>query len=141
MSCVLCESTGGELVWECALARVILADEPDYPGFCRVILNRHVSEMTDLSTEEQMQLMKLVFATEEVLRDVLQPDKINVAALGNVVPHVHWHVIPRYRDDRHFPAPVWAAPQRDVPPRHQDRLPALKAALQTRLGEVLHHGR
>lgn len=140
MSCLLCDSTGGELVWECSLARVILADEPDYPGFCRVILNRHAREMTDLSTEDQMQLMKLVFAAEQVMRDILQPDKINLASLGNVVPHVHWHIIPRYREDRHFPAPVWAAAQREVQPRHADRLPAFRAALQTRLAEVLTHG-
>jgi diadenosine tetraphosphate (Ap4A) HIT family hydrolase len=57
-------------------------------------------------------LMDVVFATERALRRIMQPDKINLASLGNVVPHLHWHVIPRWRDDSHFPAPIWAAATR-----------------------------
>jgi len=75
--------------------------------------------------------MRAVFATEQALREALAPDKVNLASLGNVVPHLHWHVIPRFRDDRHFPAPIWAAPARAAAPaRHLDRerLAALLAA-------------
>lgn len=110
--CELCDSPGGEVVWENALCRVVMVAEPDYPGFCRVILHRHVSEMTDISHRERMQLMTVVFAVETALRGLCQPDKINLASLGNMTPHVHWHVIPRWHDDRHFPHPIWAAPQR-----------------------------
>ena len=53
--------------------------------------------------------MVLVFAVEGVIRDVMQPDKINLAALGNMVPHIHWHVIPRYKDDAYFPGSVWSS--------------------------------
>ena len=53
--------------------------------------------------------MALVFAVEEVIRHVMQPDKINLAALGNMVPHIHWHVIPRYKDDAYFPGSVWSS--------------------------------
>ena len=110
--CELCDSPGGEVVWENALCRVVMVAEPDYPGFCRVILHRHVSEMTDLPHQERMQLMTVVFAVETALRGLYQPDKINLASLGNMTPHVHWHVIPRWHDDRHFPNPIWAAAQR-----------------------------
>ncbi|MBP7641072.1 MAG: HIT domain-containing protein, partial [Thauera sp.] len=55
----------------------------------------------------------VVMATEAALRNLLDPDKINLASFGNMVPHLHWHVIPRYRDDRHFPESVWGAPQRE----------------------------
>ena len=48
---------------------------------------------------------------EEAQQSVLAPDKINLASLGNMVPHLHWHVIPRWRGDRHFPDPIWAAPR------------------------------
>jgi len=48
-----------------------------------------------------------VWHVELALRDVLTPVKINVASLGNMVPHLHWHVIPRFADDAHFPNPVW----------------------------------
>lgn len=108
--CPLCSSPGGALVWQDTRLRVVLADEPDYPGFVRVIWNDHVGEMTDLVPTDRDHLMSVVFAVEAVLRRVLSPDKINLASLGNMVPHVHWHVIPRWRDDRHFPAAVWAAP-------------------------------
>ena len=73
--------------------------------------------MSDLSVSEQRHLYSVVNAVESALRTLLRPDKINLASLGNQVPHLHWHVIPRWRDDRHFPQPVWAAPQRDGAPR------------------------
>lgn len=105
--CELCEQVGGSLLWEDALCRVVNVEDPDYAGFCRVILKRHSAEMTDLTSEEQLHLIQVVFAVEAVLRRLYQPDKINLASLGNVTPHLHWHVIPRWRDDRHFPNPVW----------------------------------
>lgn len=115
MTCLLCDAPGGAVVWQDDFCRVVLADEPDYPGFLRVILNAHVKEMTDLSAADQTVLMRVVFAAEAALREVMQPDKINLASLGNVVPHLHWHVIPRFEDDPHFPNPVWGAKQRDAP--------------------------
>ena len=105
--CPLCLANGGDVLWRDALCRVVLADEPDYPGFLRVILNAHVKEMTDLPPADQAALMQVVFAAEAALREVMQPDKINLASLGNVVPHLHWHVIPRFADDPHFPNPIW----------------------------------
>ena len=80
----------------------------DYPGFCRVIWRGHVSEMSDLSGPERRHLMALVIATESALRRLYAPQKINLASLGNLVPHLHWHVIPRFIDDPHFPAPIWS---------------------------------
>ena len=63
-------------------------------------------------------LLNTVLQGNPAAREVLRPDKINLASLGNVVPHLHWHVIPRFADDRHFPAPVWATPQREVATAH-----------------------
>ncbi|MBT9591750.1 MAG: HIT family protein [Thiobacillus sp.] len=114
MSCPLCDSLGGTLLWQDSFCRVVLADEPDYPGFLRVILNAHTREMSDLSAVEQQALMSVVFAAETALREVMQPDKINLASLGNVVPHLHWHVIPRFENDPHFPNPVWGVRLRDT---------------------------
>ena len=78
--------------------------DADYPGFCRVILHRHLGEMTDLPQRERMQVMNVVFAVESAVRSLYRPDKINLASLGNMTPHVHWHLIPRWRDDRHIAA-------------------------------------
>jgi diadenosine tetraphosphate (Ap4A) HIT family hydrolase len=115
VSCPLCDTSGGPLLWQDEFCRIVLADEPDYPGFLRVILNAHVREMSDLSPADQQALMRVVLATEAALREVMAPDKVNLASLGNVVPHLHWHVIPRFADDPHFPNPVWGARQRSTP--------------------------
>ena len=58
--------------------------------------------------------MRVVFAAEAALLEVMAPDKVNLASLGNVVPHLHWHVIPRFADDPHFPNPVWGIRLRDT---------------------------
>lgn len=113
MTCVFCEGSGGELIWQDALCRVVRANEAGYPGLCRVVWRQHVKEMTDLDAAQRERCMSVVFALERALREILAPDKINVASLGNAVPHLHWHVIPRFHDDRHFPGAIWAAPLRD----------------------------
>jgi diadenosine tetraphosphate (Ap4A) HIT family hydrolase len=110
--CALCEGDGGIVVWRDAHCRVIRADVEGYPGFLRVVLGRHVAEMTDLEPGERDRLMHVVFMAERVLRELCRPEKVNLASFGNQVPHLHWHVIARYRDDPHFPEPVWGAQQR-----------------------------
>lgn len=105
--CELCEGDGGELLWRDRQCRVVRVNESGYPGFCRVIWNRHVREMTDLDAGERARLMHVVFAVEAALRELLRPDKINLASLGNATPHLHWHVIPRFGGDPHFPNPIW----------------------------------
>jgi diadenosine tetraphosphate (Ap4A) HIT family hydrolase len=64
----------------------------------------------------------------------MQPDKVNLATLGNVVPHLHWHVIPRYKEDSCFPASVWSEKQRESNPYHLEnqlaKIPLLKLTLQ-----------
>jgi diadenosine tetraphosphate (Ap4A) HIT family hydrolase len=111
--CVLCREPGGEVLFANAKLRIVRvtdADQAHYPGFCRVIWNAHVKEMTDLAPEDRALVMKTVFKLETTLRAALQPEKINLASLGNITPHLHWHVIPRYRDDAAFPNPIWVAP-------------------------------
>ena len=135
MSCPLCETPGGPVLWHDEVCRIVRADEPDYPGFLRVILKAHVKEMTDLPVAGQQALMRVVLAAEAALREVMGPDKVNLASLGNVVPHLHWHVIPRFAGDPHFPSPVWGAKLRDTPhPAPDDLDVQLAAALHSRLG-------
>lgn len=122
MTCELCEQSGGELLWQDEFCRVIWVNDQDYPGFCRVIWKSHVKEMTDLLPQERNHLMSVVFAVEQAIREELSPDKINLASLGNVVPHMHWHVIPRFNSDRHFPNPIWGTPQRNVVPSVPENL-------------------
>ncbi|OHX13630.1 HIT family protein [Chromobacterium sphagni] len=130
MHCELCEQASGELLHQDDSLRVLLVEEAGYPGFCRVIWRGHVAEMTDLAPAERQHLMDWVYRTETALRQVMQPAKINLASLGNMVPHLHWHVIPRFTDDAHFPSPVWASPRRDGADHSQPHLAEqLRAAL------------
>jgi diadenosine tetraphosphate (Ap4A) HIT family hydrolase len=109
--CELCELSAPTVVDNEKFA-VILVDDANYPGFARVIWKDHVREVSDLADADRLLLNDAVWKLELAVRDVMQPLKVNVASLGNVVPHLHWHVIPRYADDAHFPAPVWAQAQR-----------------------------
>ena len=116
-NCVLCadpKPDEGQLIWRGDDCRVVLLNDADLPGFCRVIWNHHVAEMTDLSYGEREHLMNLVYVVEEAIRHVMKPAKVNLAALGNMVPHIHWHVIPRFTDDAFFPGSVWSARMREV---------------------------
>ena len=135
MTCELCEGDGGELIWRDAQCRAVVVAEPGYPGYCRVIWNAHVAEMTDLADRERAHLMRVVFALETGLRELLRPDKINLASLGNVVPHLHWHVIPRFRGDPHFPGTIWGAVQRK-PGLESSHPELVKKALAQRLDRL-----
>jgi diadenosine tetraphosphate (Ap4A) HIT family hydrolase len=133
LGCVLCEGAGGRPVFEAPEFRVIHAEESGFPGFYRVIWRAHVAEFSDLSAADRTLCMEAVAIVEKCLRDHLAPTKINLAALGNMVAHLHWHVIARYEGDSHFPAPVWAAAQRDRDTGREaavrERLPAAEAAM------------
>ncbi|MBI4986209.1 MAG: HIT family protein [Rhodocyclales bacterium] len=137
-TCELCAAPGGETLWRDGLCRVVRVGGDEgraFPGFCRVVWNAHVAEMTALPAADRRHLMNVVFATEAALRARLAPDKINLASLGNVVPHLHWHVIPRWRDDSHFPAPIWASGQRPAAAAREVDNAALAAAIAAVLSE------
>ena len=112
--CPLCETDGGLLVFRHEKFRVIQAGEAGFPAFYRVVWTQHMAEFSDLPSEDRSICMNAVVLVEKILRSELQPLKVNLAALGNVVSHLHWHVIARFYWDSHFPAPVWAAPVRPV---------------------------
>ena len=143
-NCVLCKDAlspaEGELIWRGDDCRVILIHDPDLPGFCRVIWNRHVSEMSELTYGERDLLMNLVFAVERAIKSTMEPFKINLASLGNQVPHLHWHVIPRYKDDAFFPNTAWSARARETPAaiigERQKRAAELPKAIRAAIAEL-----
>ncbi|MBX3604262.1 MAG: HIT family protein [Piscinibacter sp.] len=112
--CPLCRDAGGLLVWQDADWRVIRAAEPDFPAFYRVVAQAHVAEFSQLPAPARQRCMELVCVVERTLIERLAPTKINLAALGNMVPHLHWHVIARFDWDSHFPQAVWGPRQRDA---------------------------
>ena len=112
-SCPLCQPNPTDtLLWQDDFCRVVLVADPLYPAFCRVILHAHIAEMSDLPPHQQQRLMQVVFTVERGLRDLMQPTKMNIASFGNTVPHIHWHIIPRFTDDTHYPQPTWGEAQR-----------------------------
>lgn len=138
--CALCpggSEAGLVPIWQDDFLRVVFAGDPDIPAFIRVVCKAHVREMSDLPIAERSRMMRTVLVVEDALRQAVAPDKVNLASLGNVVPHLHWHVIPRYAADAHFPQPIWGPRQRDPDPalvaRQQAALPALAQAISAKL--------
>lgn len=141
MGCALCGEDDLQAVHTVLRSRdwrvVRVLDNADHPAFWRVIWNSHAAEMTDLLPEQRSALMQAVCKVEAVVRRELEPGKINLASLGNVVPHLHWHVVARWPHDAHFPQPVWGERQRESDPAHLMRmevgLPRVDRAIQAEL--------
>ncbi|WP_118793187.1 HIT family protein [Neisseria bergeri] len=112
--CPICTAQNEDVLLQTPKLRVIAVhNDGGSPAFCRVIWRKHIAEMTDLSAAERGELMEMVYKVEAAMRQVLLPAKINLASLGNVVPHLHWHIIARFENDASFPAPIWANPVRE----------------------------
>ncbi len=139
-NCELCAGPAGTLLWKHELLRVVLVDDPSYPGFCRVIWTEHTKEMTDLTPARRAFLMAAVFGVEQAIREVLNPDKVNLASLGNMVPHLHWHVIPRRIGDKNFPNTIWGKTENEgqPDPLTKDQISKLKKAIE-KYCSVLKH--
>lgn len=135
--CPLCDAAGGRLVFQGPRWRLIHAAEPGFPAFYRLVWDDHVREFSELARADRIACMEALATVEQALLRHLRPAKVNLAALGNAVPHLHWHVIARFDGDSHFPGAVWAQPLREADPallqELAGRLPALELELQTLL--------
>ena len=89
------------------LCRVLLSNDSQYPWFILVPRKADISEIYQLSEAEQAQLWKETSLLAKTLQQLFDADKMNVAALGNVVSQLHMHVIVRHKGDIAWPAPVW----------------------------------
>ena len=114
VDCPLCIEDGGICLVRTKQYRIVAPREPEFLGLIRVIWNEHVVEMTDLEILPRNDFMRAVYFVEESVRQMMNPDKINLASLGNVVPHLHWHIIPRWLDDSYFPLPIWGQRKREI---------------------------
>ena len=114
VDCPLCIEDGGICLVRTKQYRIVAPCEPEFLGLIRVIWNEHVVEMTDLEISPRNDFMRAVYFVEDSVRQMMNPDKINLASLGNAVPHLHWHIIPRWLDDSYFPLPIWGQRQREI---------------------------
>ncbi len=94
---------------ELALCEVRLMDDANHPWLVLVPRVADVTELIDLDAAQRTQLTAEIDATARALKTLFKPDKLNVAALGNLVPQLHVHVIARFRNDIAWPRPVWGA--------------------------------
>lgn len=131
--CPLCDAAGGRIVVQAPRWRLVHANEPGFPAFYRLVWQEHVKEFSQLPAADRHACVDILVTVEQALLRHLQPDKVNLATLGNAVPHLHWHAIARFAWDSHFPGAVWAAPQRPADERRMaevaSRLPALEKDL------------
>lgn len=104
-------------VGDLPLSRVLVINDANYPWLLLVPRRNGVSEIIDLDEVEQAQLWTEIARTGRALKAITECDKLNIAALGNVVPQLHVHVIARRRSDAAWPKPVWGT----VPPLDHDR--------------------
>jgi diadenosine tetraphosphate (Ap4A) HIT family hydrolase len=135
--CALCDAPGGRVVVQAPRWRLIHAGEAGFPAFYRLVWQDHVREFSQLPLAQRAECLDLLVAVEQALISHLQPDKVNLASLGNAVPHLHWHLVARFGWDSHFPGAVWATAQREPDTARLEevasRLPALEEQLRTTL--------
>lgn len=112
--CELCHPDKSRVLWQNEHFYLLDAGSERFPAYIRVVSQRHVAEMTDLPPEEREELRAILDACEELMRDLLHPDKVNWAQFGNMVPHLHWHMTARWHDDEVFPDNPWGKPVREV---------------------------
>jgi diadenosine tetraphosphate (Ap4A) HIT family hydrolase len=117
--CVMCGRygrSGGELhVADLELSRVFLHEDQFFPGYVLLVLRRHVTELFELSPAERATLMEEVSRVAQALARVFRPVKINYELLGNLVPHIHWHLVPRLATDPGLRGPIWTVEHQPAP--------------------------
>jgi diadenosine tetraphosphate (Ap4A) HIT family hydrolase len=102
--------TAEAFIAECGPARAYLHDDQFFPGWSVLILRRHATELYELERDERAALMDAVSDLARALAAAFDAVKMNYALLGNQLPHIHWHLVPRRRDDPIPREPVWALP-------------------------------
>jgi len=111
---------------------VTLMRDQFFPGYTLLSTKIHCSELFQLDREVRSELMEEVSCVAKVLYDIFQPAKINYELLGNMVPHIHWHLVPRFATDPLWPRPIWAEPHVDVlltPAEYLQRREIIRSAL------------
>ncbi len=101
-----------KLIAELDNSYVVLGDAQFYRGYCILLAKHHASELFELPIEEARGLSDELRSVGEAIHDVVHPLKLNYACLGNLEPHIHWHVFPRYEseEEKYRLAPVWVRP-------------------------------
>ena len=111
---------------------VILNRDQFFPGYTLLFTKSHVTELFHLERSTRAELTEEVTTVAKAIYDVLRPSKINYELLGNMVPHIHWHLVPRFASDPLWPRPIWAEPHDEThlsPDGYQQRIGLIRKAL------------
>ncbi len=109
--CPLCSFENENIIFKNSLFRIILVDE--IPGYIRLITNKHIKEISELDDKELFLITKTIKEIEKIVIKIISPDKINIASLGNYVPHLHFHIIPRFKNDPWWPDSTFCNKKRE----------------------------
>ncbi len=102
-------------ILNCGLTHAYLHDDQFFPGWTVLVLQRHATELFHLSTDERCRLIEEVSSIAGLLAKEFHATKINYELLGNQLPHIHWHLIPRLATDPAPLEPVWRIPHEPRP--------------------------
>lgn len=114
--------------------RVRLQNDGDFPGYCILYFRRHVTELLDLTPAERGRLVEDLACLAQAVKTCCRPAKLNYACLGNEVPHLHWHVVPRYPLDGWWGQSFMLRPGDQTRPQATEEYGRLRAALRAALG-------
>jgi diadenosine tetraphosphate (Ap4A) HIT family hydrolase len=118
---------------ELAHTYVLLNRDQFFPGYCFVVSKDHVTELFHLDRETRMAVVEEVAAVADALYNLFNPAKINYELLGNMVPHMHWHLVPRFVTDPLWPRPIWSEPHTEgllSPAGYAERIVQLRKNLK-----------
>ncbi|ABL00831.1 HIT family protein [Pelobacter propionicus] len=111
---------------------VTLNRDQFFPGYVLLFTREHVTELFHLKPRMRGELMEEVSRMAQALQTAFQPDKINYELLGNMVPHMHWHLVPRFATDPLWPRPIWSEAHGELlltPEEYQNRIELIRKAL------------
>jgi diadenosine tetraphosphate (Ap4A) HIT family hydrolase len=116
--CVMCDkygAAGPRLIAELETARAYLHEDQFFPGYVLLVLRRHATELYELGAGERRAHLEEVSRVAQAIARAFQPVKMNYELLGNQVPHIHWHLVPRLPTDPDLRAPIWRVNHRPAP--------------------------
>jgi diadenosine tetraphosphate (Ap4A) HIT family hydrolase len=111
---------------------IVLNRDQFFAGYTFVLAKAHVTELFHLDAVSRQGVIEEVNCVAAALQRTFTPTKINYELLGNMVPHMHWHLVPRFSDDPLWPKPIWSEPHAEkflAPEEYRERIAAIRAAL------------
>lgn len=100
-----------QVIFENSLIKI--EKEPHEIPWLKIFTQEQIKEFSHCSNELQLEILRVLNIIEQQMLEYFEPDKINIASFGNYLPHVHFHIQARFKDDSYFPEPTWGEKQRE----------------------------